>query len=82
MSQSAIMQAAMDTPRVDTHGHLYGDIRDLSRDGLGPVLMEGCEALYGISIEHPPMMTEEQALRFIDKVSYGNADRIFGLRDR
>jgi hypothetical protein len=82
MDQSVIMKASMDTPRVDTHGHLYGPVRDLTRDGLGPVLLEGCEALHGISIEHPPMMTEDQALRFIDKVSYENADRIFGLRDR
>ncbi len=54
MNQSTIMKASMDTPRVDTHGHLYGDIRDLTRGGLGVLLLDGCEALYGMTIERPP----------------------------
>ena len=78
MKRSGIMNAAMDTPRVDTHGHLYGPIRDLTRGTLGPVLIEGCAALYGLPEERPPQpKTLESIYKAGNELRAGGREAVF-----
>ncbi|MBA4387994.1 MAG: hypothetical protein C0404_08430 [Verrucomicrobia bacterium] len=79
MSVSQIRQMAMDTLRVDTHGHLYGPIRPLNlENGLGPPMADGCEALYGTAIERPPTeATLKRIQRLADEFRAQGRDAVF-----